>query len=544
MRVADNGDLILQVAGGELVQKAPKVYQEVNGERRELAGHYVPLTGDHERLAVTSAFEASGTLVGFQLASYDTQRTLVIDPLLQTTYLGGSKDDPDWFDNEISMAIGPLGVYVAAQTESIDFPKTAGGAQLYFNIEETGRVYDVFIALLSSDLKTLYQATYLGGTCNNLTADKALAIGTKGIYITGQTCSIDFPGTTGNANAGYGDGFAALLSHDLRTLIHATYWGGSSSEDIHSIAIGANGVYVAGETKSLDLPATAEGARPNHSDLKWDGFVTLLSLDLATTKQTTYLGCGGPQSLAVGSDGIYAAGKTSSDSDACSSSTTGGFQETNAGRWENFIFLLSPDLRKIIQGTYLGGSGGEDACNIAISPLGIYVGGDTESRNFPGTAGGAQTYNRGGWDAYVALLSRDLKTLKNATYFGGNEIDAGWGFAIGADGVYIGGRTSSTNLPVIANGVQPNLIGWSDAYIAHISSDLKTIKGATYLGGSSGEQAIALAFGSNGILYVAGMTYSMDFPGTAGGAQNNHAGYEDNLDTFVACYDTLSQREF
>lgn len=32
MRVADNGDLILRVAGGELVQKAPKVYQEVDGE--------------------------------------------------------------------------------------------------------------------------------------------------------------------------------------------------------------------------------------------------------------------------------------------------------------------------------------------------------------------------------------------------------------------------------------------------------------------------------------------------------------------------------
>ncbi len=82
MRVADNGDLILQVAGGELVQQAPRVYQEVDGERRELAGRYVLRAGESEQLAFTPPPEMPEALVGFQVASYQPDRPLVIDPVL------------------------------------------------------------------------------------------------------------------------------------------------------------------------------------------------------------------------------------------------------------------------------------------------------------------------------------------------------------------------------------------------------------------------------------------------------------------------------
>ena len=43
------------------------------------------------------------------------------------------------------------------------------------------------------------------------------------------------------------DAFVALLSPDLKTLIQSTYLGGSDGyDDTYALAIGANGVYVAG----------------------------------------------------------------------------------------------------------------------------------------------------------------------------------------------------------------------------------------------------------------------------------------------------------
>ena len=50
---------------------------------------------------------------------------------------------------------------------------------------------------------------------------------------------------------------------------------------------------------------------------------------------------------------------------------------------------------------------------------------------------------------------------------------------------------------------------------------------ATYLGGTSGDYAFSLAIGNTEEIYVAGYTYSTDFPGTMGGAQDANTGGKD-----------------
>ena len=65
--INENGNLVLSVADGRLVQQAPVIYQDVNGQRIALAGRYV-LRGERR--------------VGFAVAAYDTSHTLVIDPVL------------------------------------------------------------------------------------------------------------------------------------------------------------------------------------------------------------------------------------------------------------------------------------------------------------------------------------------------------------------------------------------------------------------------------------------------------------------------------
>src|ERR1700689_424722 len=67
LEIADNGDLVFELSHGELRQHAPRVWQDVGGERRALECKYA-LSGPEE--------------VHLELSQYDRSRELVIDPIL------------------------------------------------------------------------------------------------------------------------------------------------------------------------------------------------------------------------------------------------------------------------------------------------------------------------------------------------------------------------------------------------------------------------------------------------------------------------------
>src|SRR5207253_809390 len=73
------GDLVLHTAGGDIHQHKPVLYQEVDGERQEIAGQFV-LRGTDQ--------------VGFEVSGYDVSQPLVIDPVISyASYFGGTFDD-------------------------------------------------------------------------------------------------------------------------------------------------------------------------------------------------------------------------------------------------------------------------------------------------------------------------------------------------------------------------------------------------------------------------------------------------------------------
>ena len=80
---------------------------------------------------------------------------------------------------------------------------------------------------------------------------------------------------------------------------------------------------------------------------------------------------------------------------------------------------------RCVRTTYLGGSGDDTPTSMAFNPTtrDVIVAGSTVSTDFPGTFGGAQTSNGGMTDAFVALLSGDLTTLRQVTYLGGGQND-------------------------------------------------------------------------------------------------------------------------
>ena len=77
-------------------------------------------------------------------------------------------------------------------------------------------------------------------------------------YITGQTCSSDFPiaGSIQTSSGGGCDAFAAKLDA-AGGLVYSTYLGGSGQDGARGIAVdGVGNAYIVGSTDSANFPAT------------------------------------------------------------------------------------------------------------------------------------------------------------------------------------------------------------------------------------------------------------------------------------------------
>jgi hypothetical protein len=148
---------------------------------------------------------------------------------------------------------------------------------------------------------------------------------------------------------------------------------------------------------------------------------------------------------------------------------------------------------------------------------------------------GEYGFSLGSYDRTQALVI-DPAVLY-ATYLGGNDADAGNAVAADTEGnVYVAGSTRSIDFPTTVGVYQPTLGGRADApkkdaFVAKLSADGSSLLYSTYLGGTNDDEALAIAVDGGGNAYVAGTTYSSDFPVTAGAFQTSLHG---QLDGFVA----------
>jgi hypothetical protein len=140
LRVDRRGDLILKTAIGEIHQRKPVVYQQIDGVRKKIAGRYV---------------RKGKCDVGFVIARYNANRQLVIDPsIVYSSYLGGAG-----LDQGAAVAVDSSGsAYVTGTTSSANFPTTAGARQI-----ASGGFSDVFVTKLDPTGATRLYSTYIGG---------------------------------------------------------------------------------------------------------------------------------------------------------------------------------------------------------------------------------------------------------------------------------------------------------------------------------------------------------------------------------------------
>ncbi len=466
LHIDTDGRLIVGTGNGEVAYTAPIAWQDIDGRR-------VPVD---VRYALKQT-QGSAHHYGFVLAAHDPRHPLTIDPLIQSTYLGGSGSDTIH-----ALALASNGdVLVAGGTVSSDLPGTTGGAQTAYG----GGNRDGFVARLTGNLQTLVQSSYLGG--GDYDYINALALASNGeVLVAGTTTSSNLPGTAGGAqaaNAGVSDGFVARLTGNLQTLVQSSYLGGSGNDHIYALALASNGdVLVAGRTFSSDLPGTTGGAQEVRAGSN-DGFVARLSGNLQALVQSSYLGGSGDDfilALALASNGevLVAGGASSTDLPG----TIGGAQAANAGGIDGFVTRLSGNLQTLVQSSYLGGGGYDAITALALASNGdVLVAGSTNSSNLPGTAGGAQAAHAGNDDGFVARLSGNLQTLVQGSYLGGSFNDYIRAMALASNGEeLVAGYSDSSDLPGTTGGAQAAYAGGSyDGFVARLSGDLMAISPQT-----------------------------------------------------------------
>ena len=377
----------------------------------------------------------------------------------------------------------------------------------------------------------LVYSTYLGGS--DIDEGNGIAVDTSGnAYIIGYTESGDFPTTAGAFQTTYGggpDAFVTKLNPTGSGLVYSTYLGGSDYDYGGGIAVDTSGnAFVTGLTFSSNFPTTLGAFQMTYGGA--DAFVTKLNPTGSGLVYSSYLGGSGLEegnAIAVGDSGnAYITGYTGSGDFP---TTAGAFQTAFRGLSDVFVTEVSSTGSGLVYSTYLGGSDIDRGYGIAVDTSGnAYVAGFTESGDFPTTAGAFQTALSGGYDAFVTKLNPTGSGLVYSTYLGGSDYDYGGGIAVDTSGnTFVTGITFSANFPTTAGAFQTTLDG-QDVFVTELNPAGSGLVYSTYLGGSDydyGGGSIAVDISGNA--YVAGSTYSSDFPTTAGAFQTTLGGDDD-----------------
>lgn len=229
-----NGDLIFKFNNFELRHKKPSAYQIVDGKKRKVKVRYV-LLGKNR--------------VGFELGEYDRERELIIDPVIYSTYLGGSRQD-----TTKDVAVDPSGnIYVASLVNSGNFlnPDLPGG---------TIDLRDVVVTKLNPGGTQIIYKTFISGS----KWDDPYAIDVDSFgnaYVGGYTNSPDFPllnarQTNNSSSIGGSDGFITKLN-STGSLVYSTYHGSITDKNdfVEDLNVDSAGnAYVVGKTRGNDFP--------------------------------------------------------------------------------------------------------------------------------------------------------------------------------------------------------------------------------------------------------------------------------------------------
>ena len=213
-----------------------------------------------------------------------------------------------------------------------------------------------------------------------------------------------------------------------------------------------------------------------------------------------------------------------------------GFQATEGGGTDIFVAKIDPNAKagaQVVFSTYIGGTANETLGGMHVGSNGdVYLTGTTLSSDFP-TVNPAQTALDGISDAFVVWINSS-RALGYSTYLGGALDETGVGITVNSKNeIFVTGGTESIDFPTV-NAFQTSSKGRQDAFVAMYDPGLSgtaTLAYSSYLGGSGWDIGRGVALAADGTVWIAGGTYSYDFPLKGNSRQTVYRGEGD---AFVA----------
>jgi len=472
-------------------------------------------------------------------------------------------------DVALDVAKGPGNfVYVAGIAYSVDFPHSAAALQT-FNNGADNRTPNAFVAKFDTSKRgsaSLVYSTFLGGSgdpaSNGMNGDQAngIAVDASGsAYVSGLTYSADFPiapnpgayePSNNQAAPNFNNGFVAKLSPAGDSLIYSTFINGSKGAAASRIAIAPQcasdcNAYVVGRTSSSDFHTVNayQSEYVNAAFYDSEGYILVMSSDGTTATYASYLGGSGANTVygdelfgvAVDNSGAaYVTGRAGS----ADFPVVNPYQ--NFGPSPNsfpFTVVAEVDPGKsgtdsLIYSTFFGGAlgSGDAGTAVAVDAAGhIFFAGLTTSflpvvnafqDQRPGENGGL--FGVSGFIAELDPTQIGSNQLIYSTYLGGDggtflaPDDYITGIAIDGSGrVLVSGFTDSIDFPISSNAC----LGSLPAIVSGFATELDTTQAppnqlifSSFLGGTNADAAMGAALDTAGHLYVAGGSFSKDFP--------------------------------
>ena len=326
-------------------------------------------------------------------------------------------------------------------------------------------------------------STFLGGTRDEI--GETLALDPSGdLVLVGWTYSIDFPITPGSYQvnrSSRGDAFVTMLDPTGSQLVFSTFIGGCAYDRADSVQILSNGeLVVIGSTDSGDFPVTA--------------------------------------------DAMFSTSRDGTDI---------------------FMLKLCADGTDLMYSSYFGGHGDDEPAALGHDGEGnLYIAGTTDNRSLPVTDG---AYCRTVYISleepkiFVASFDSSLSHLNYCTYIDGMVGHTPFtdaivlGFDVDDRGVaYIGGPTAG-EFPTSEGAFDRDFNGGpSDGFVLKLDPTGSSLSACTLLGGSGLDCVHTLTVASDGAVYCAGCTLSVDFPTTQDALYTHALG---NYDAFLTVLD-------
>jgi len=517
--VVNKDRLIIEMESGDrLVDGDLFCYYQVNGET--VKGQY-KLVSDN--------------IFSFDLNERDPSRTVVIDPMISSTFVGGGSSD-----ESVKVTGDDEYIYIAGMTESINFPTVPGSYCM-----ELGGTKDIFVSKFDRDLNNLVFSTYIGGSDEDrLVRLVDLELCENGdIFISGYTDSTDFPITDDafDKNISDSDIFLSRISNNGSELLYSTFIGGISLEFGGYIDIDRDdNLIVTGYTYSIDFPNTSH---PYNSSKGSEAFITKMDPTYRNILFSRTFG-GSLSDFVTGLDidiynNIYLTGSTSSTDfpttdDALYKKHSGG------SLFDHDIFFMkfNSNSSDILYSSYYGGPRGEtDADIISDSNECIYISGATASASdFPLTEGCFDNKQDGMFDSFIFKFDFKTNSLNFSTYLGGGENDERHcqdkaSISLDNEGnIYLTGGAYSDEFPVTPNSYDPSFNGGRDVFLSKFSNNGTQLLYSTFIGGPFDDNGYGIYIDEDNNAFITGSTLSASFPTTD---SSFDPFYNGDLDGFV-----------